>query len=66
MFFLVVNNIDYCLVYAENREEAKREAKPYLEGDADRFEVTPLTKKEYNFKGFVFRNIRVHDFKRYG
>lgn len=57
MWFLVVQDIEYCLIWAQDREDAKRQAKPYLAGDADRYEVTPIAPKEYQLKAVVFGNV---------
>ena len=61
MWFLVVQNIEYCLIWAKDREDAKRQAKPYLERDADRYEVIPITPKEYRLKAILFDTVVINN-----
>jgi hypothetical protein len=58
-FWLVVNVIEYCLVYASDREDAKRKAKPHLGADPDEYGVTPLIAKEDQLRAIVFGNILI-------
>jgi len=60
-WFLVVQDIDYCLIWAQDREDAKRQAKPYLGADLDNYEVTPITPKEYYLKAIVFGNVVINN-----
>lgn len=59
MWFLVIQNIEYCLIWAQDRDGAREQAKVYLEGDADSFEVTQITPKDYKLKAIVFDNVVV-------
>lgn len=66
-FWLVVNdlgrredNMEYCLVYASDRKDAKRQAFPHLGANKDQYEVTPLVPKEYQFRGINFNNVLIH------
>lgn len=58
-WFLVVQDVFYCLIWARGREDAKRQARPYLGADPDHYEVTPITPEEYRLRAIVFDKVIV-------
>jgi hypothetical protein len=56
-WFLVVSDIDYCLIWASDREDAKRQAKTHLGAYPEHYEVTPITPTEYRLKAIVFDKV---------
>jgi hypothetical protein len=59
--FLVVSDIDYCLIWASDREDAKRQAKPHLLSYPEHYEVTLIAPAEYHLKAIVFDKVVINN-----